>query len=247
MILLIMQKPLITVILLASFITTEAQTYIGISADFGNRAKYNPKVSELRSPAAPSGSLVLLKLEEIRSGWYVQYGAGVGSLGFRIDASEADTLHSDPEFYDRYFNYTLVYLNGHLAFGKDFTVITKKISVFLGGGATYYSDMFENNIRDGVSVRYGNSFEKVFEYEMVLTDNGVKGFTEFSIQTSLNPRMLIGVMYRYHFNPALKGTYNFYHMKDPPSGLLSLTQRAFSILFLVRIGKKNPVRGKSPV
>jgi hypothetical protein len=232
-------RQVIPLILLTITSNVGAQMYIGITCDLGNRVKIYPNPDALlKRPMTLSGSLIFYKREEIRNDWHLQYGAALGVLGYKIKAREIDTLSNDPDFYDPYSSYYTLYISGHFAFGKQFIIRTKNISVFLGGGITHYFDFLDIQANSSSSVWDGNSFEKVFEYEMSLANEKLKGFAEVSIQTKLNRRILMGLQYRYHFKPAVSGTYNFYHTEIPSNGTLSVTQRAISILFLIRIGKK---------
>lgn len=208
-----------------------AQTYLGVSLDAGNQVTVHPNPDALlKRPIAFSGSIMLYRKEEIRNDWYLQYGATAGSLGFKIKAREIDTLRNDPDFYDPYASYSTLFVSGHFTIGKRFIINSKNISLYLGLGATHYFYFLD--------IPSKGSWAEVFEYEMMLTNNKLKGFAELSVQTDLNPRISIGVLLRYHFKPALTGTYNFYNTTEPLNGTLALTQRALSVLFLVKIEKK---------
>lgn len=237
---------IVLIISLLASLDGGAQTYLGISLDVGNQVAVHPNPYELlKRPVAFSGSVVLYRNEEIRNNWHLQYGAALGVLGYRIKVREIDSLSNDPDFYDPYSSYYTLYTSGHFAFGKQFTIKTKNISVFLGGGITHYFNFLDIQTNSSTSVWDGNSFEKVFEYEVSLPNKKPKGFTEVSVQTKLNRRILMCLQYRHHFSLALTGTYNFYHTQIPSNGTLSVTQSALSILFLIRIGKKFSVAGEN--
>lgn len=222
------------------------QIYIGITSDFGNRVSMNPKppTSLLKSPIAPSGSLILLKQEQLKNNWFLQYSVGVGMLGYIMKfSSDFDTLHiyTGETAYIKELNYYLLYLNGHLSVGKQFCLGNKNITVSVGGGGTHQWDTESSSslyVCDDASC---SSDTKTFEYVLRQTSK-LKFFAEASAQTNINSRFIIGMKYRYHFSPCLEGTYNFYHTKEATSGSLALSQRALSIFFLIRIGKNVPTR-----
>lgn len=217
-----------------------AQMYIGITGDFGNQVSMYPNLSAnlLKSPITPSGSLTLINKEEIRNEWYLQYSGGIGTLGFGIkvlDQLDTISVSNGEHSYSADRNYNTIYVNTSLLFGKQFAFNKRYVAIFVGGGITYYWD---SELRSRYFICNATTCDLVFEYEMSRKDNKVKGFMEISVQRNLNSWMLIGLHYRHHFSPALKGTYNFYHMNDSPNGAFSLTQRALSILFLINIVKK---------
>lgn len=231
------------IIFLFSLMTcnADAQLYVGITGDLGNRVKVEHNINAwIHHPTTFSGSITFYKKEHILNDWCLQYGVAVGVMGYRIKASEADTFANDPHFYDIYSSYSTLYTSGHFSVGKQFTLHQHKVAVFLGGGATYYFDFIEIQSGSSSGVWTGSSFETVFDYKMHLTPNKVKAFVEISLQTQLNARISVGMQYRYHFKPAATGTYNFYHTRESASGSLSLTQRALSLLFLIRLGKISP-------
>ena len=216
-----------------------AQVFIGISGDFGNRASYSPFPSALRNPVSPSGSLNFLVQENIHDALYLQYGAGVGVLGYTIYAAEVDTFLNSPDFWgDHYPNYETTYVNGHLAIGWRFPIGKKHFILFAGGGVTRYLNTFYTSLSQGSTVVGPNLNEPVFELKYAPSDEKIKGFAEVSLQTMLIRRLLVGLQYRHHYAPAARATYQFYHTPTPLAGNVTVTQRALSILFLVRLGKK---------
>jgi len=216
-----------------------AQLHIGFSGDFGNQARIRPNSNSLlRSPITVSGSLNLTKQEEINEKWLLQYGIGLGVLGYNILASQIDTLTNDPSFYDRYPNYNILHTNFQLNFGRRFDVKRKSFMVFLGGGASHMLDVFGSNSKASTRTWDGNSFVKVFEYEVGISKKTITGFIEGSIQLQPNHWSIIGLRFRSHVTPSLMGQYSFYHTKDPLSGQIELTSNTLSIFYLIVISKK---------
>ncbi len=123
-----------------------------------------------------------------------------------------------------------MYLSGNFVFGKTVVVKNKSITFFLGGGVATYLGLFGSSAKSDNSVWDGNSFEKVFEYEMMLSDNKVKGFTDAAIQLNLNYWNSLGFRYRQHFSPGLTGTYHYYHTPKSIQGRFVLDSDEFEYL-----------------
>lgn len=153
-----------------------AQLLIGVSSDFGNQARIRPNSNSLiRSPITVSGSLNLTKQEDINEKWLLQYAIGLGVLGYYILARQIDTLTNDPSFYDRYPNYNIIHTNFQLNFGRRFNVRRKSYMAFLGGGASHLPGVFGSNSKASTRTWDGNSFVKVFEYEVGISKNTITG------------------------------------------------------------------------
>jgi hypothetical protein len=73
----------------------------------------------------------------------------------------------------------------------------------------------------------------------MLPNNKFSSFVEATVQVELSRRIDIGLSYKNHFKAALNGSYEFYHAEQPSNGQLSLTQKAFSVVFLVKMGRKD--------
>ena len=229
---------LFSLLLIFCSLHSNAQTYVGITADLGNSVEYSPDPGALlRSPVTPSGSVTVIIQEKIKELWYLQYGGFVGTLGYRINVqAEFDTLSAgnDTDFYSSYPNYNTIYSGANLAFGKQIYMggSLPHLYFFLGGGFTYY---FESYVSGSSTRNEDNLSEVVFEYDMGTKSDQITGFVELSAQTYLDHWLLLGLRYRHSFDPALTGSYNLYHVENPPSGSISLTQRALSIMLLLKI------------
>ena len=229
---------LVPMLLISCSLNSIAQVFVGITADFGNAVKYSPHDEELlKRSITPSGSVAVIIQELIKENWHLQYGGSIGTLGYKIGIlAEFDTLSvgNDPNFYSSYPNYNTIYAGGNLAFGKQI-VLNKylpNLYLFLGGGFTYYYESFTSGRSSRCEV---DPCEVVFEYNMQTTSTQIKGFVESSAQAHLRDWLLLGLRYRHSFEPALKGSYNLYHVENPPNGSVSLVQRALSIMVLLRI------------
>jgi hypothetical protein len=206
----------------------DAQTYIGITGDFGNRVSPEPSSDLMQCPWTPSFSGKFLTQRQIQDHWQFQYGAFVGVLGYSFKALLYDTLpNTNNTSYVSFPSFTTFYFSGNLGIGRQFQLNRRYVSINLGGGLTFYTGLDEAG-------KAGSSPSVIlFEYEMSRKDNKPKAFMEVSVQTSISSRILVGLRYLHHFNPALEGSYKFNHAKS--SGALTLTQRALSVLFLIRV------------
>ncbi|MEO7990503.1 MAG: hypothetical protein ABI663_13240 [Chryseolinea sp.] len=219
---------------------TTAQVYVGVTGDFGNQVSLSPQPSKslIKSPITPSFSIALWKQEQIRNDWYMQYGLAVGLLGYRMKIRDnTDTLYlpTNDVTYSTFWDYITPYLSGQLVFGRSVLIGERNVFFFLGGGATIYGNS-ESSVSSSVSTPSGGWADD-YDYVLYGKEKNLKAFIETSIQTKINNRITMALLYQYHFKSALTGTYNFYNMKDPPSGTLSIAQRAISIVFMVRLGK----------
>jgi hypothetical protein len=239
------RKPLLgsvwlTTLLLISTIGS-AQTYLGITADVGNRVDYQPTTGQtyFQSANTVSGSITFLQQKGIRNNWFFQYGLAGGILGYNIKVLLKDTLSPHFTSPETFVNYPNLYVSVPIAIGKQFLVKENKVTVFYGMGATYYINLYSEGdygaLGDMDISNY--SIEWLFDYETFHSENKIVAFAELSTQVELNQRVTVGFMYRHHFKPFIEGTYNFYHVSEPSNGTLSVTQKNLSILFLVRLGK----------
>lgn len=216
--------------LLLTISNANAQVYIGITGDLGNQVNPDPSSDLIKSPLTPSFSIKLLSEKEMQNNWWFYYGGVFGVLGYSFKALLYDTLpNTVNSSYISFPSFNTFYFSGNFGIGKYFQLNRRFWAVNLGGGLTFYTGLEEMG-------KAGSSPNVIlFEYEMSRIDNKPKVFVEASIQTSITNRILIGFRYLHHFNPALEGSYNFSHAKS--NGQLTLTQRALSILFLVRVSR----------
>jgi hypothetical protein len=212
------------------------QTFLGLSADFGNQVKFSPRPEgvTLKSLIFVSGSLRFMRQEEMRNDWFLQYAIDAGIIGYVIKVNCADTLgqsgiQNPPDFF---FEYATLFGGLGISIGKQFTFREKRLSVLVGGGVTgYYAASITG------STGYFNSNIDVFTFHLEQKNRRPKGFVELGGQIRLNQLFLLGIRYSYHFNTVLEGTYAFGHINDPPFGRASLAQRALSAMIFLKIKK----------
>lgn len=207
-----------------------AQFYTGIAAGIGSGVKSNvDHRGLLLTPHITYASLTFLMQYKLHNQYYLHYSVGAEALRYQIGFLPGfDTVSYSGfinTFPDIEFN-----INGSMSVGRRVNVADKHIIASIGGGLSYFTDY-------SIGTKIGRPY--VFEYRMERSGDEPKFFFETSVQTRLNRRVLFSIRYRHQFSSALKGTYNFYHVNDPPAGKLSLTPRNFSALLLIRINKEN--------
>ncbi|HEU5288996.1 MAG TPA: hypothetical protein VFU05_00040 [Cyclobacteriaceae bacterium] len=204
--------------LLLISIDGSTQTYLGITADFGNPISYTSATGEayFKRSISVSGSINLIKQEPMRNEWFFRYGMAAGVLGYNVKVLLKDTLNQTGSYPpDAFFDYTNLYVSVPWAIGKKFMIKEKNVIIFFGGGASYYINLFPGGVSGSVAVENNNSFESLFDYNIVPANNTLFAFAELSCQVELSQRISIGILYRQHFKAALEGTYNFYHVDNP--------------------------------
>ncbi|MFZ2905345.1 MAG: hypothetical protein WAZ98_03980 [Cyclobacteriaceae bacterium] len=220
------------------------QIYIGVSCDVGNSVQQNSEIGDtyFKKGLAVSGSLMILKHEQMRKNWFLQYGLAAGVLGHNVKVELKDTLmypmNSSPDFF---LDYTNFYGSLQFGIGKNFPLGSRKCSFIISGGATRYFNMFPEGVTGNVGVlNDDNTISTLFYYEM-LPSNKFSAFIECSFQIELARRVTASLSYRNNFNEALTGSYEFYHTPRSSYGQLSLTQKTLSLQLLVMLGKIKPV------
>ena len=119
-------KSLLCSLTLFIWFGTNAQTYLGLSANFGNRMRYAPVSEGLKRPFGISGSFVLNIHQELKNGWGIQYGAGAGILGYNLKIISIDTLYSERDI-SAFLEYATFYGNVSLLARKEISIGEKKL------------------------------------------------------------------------------------------------------------------------
>lgn len=233
---------LITILFVFISINSLAQVYIGISCDIGNPVRYEPNIGDtyFKRGLTVSGSLIIFKQEEMRKNWFLRYGLIGGVLGHSVKVELKDTL-SEPmnTTPDVFLDYSNLYASLQFGVGKHFYLEERKFSFVLSGGVTRYFNLFSEGVSGSVGIIDDNNVvSNTFYYEM-LPDNKFSSFVEATIQVELSRRIEIGLSYKNHFKAALNGSYEFYHTEQTSNGKLFLTQKAFSVLVLVKMGRND--------
>lgn len=213
----------------------EAQTYVGISMNIGNRLSFSPESDGFSRPVSVSGSLLLRIQEEISEKWALQYGFDLGVLGYTLKIVHIDTLESfGPSIFTEYSTF---YGSFCLLGSRTFNIKTKELMVGFGGGASYYfsflqtTNYFTSIIDDG-------TYEDLFSGSIESPSTSILPFAKISAQLKLNFYLTVGLEYTHHFGSVLDGTYELYHSPPPTSGNISLYPRELSFVLLVQISNR---------
>ncbi|MDQ3394049.1 MAG: hypothetical protein M3512_08060 [Bacteroidota bacterium] len=208
---------------------TIAQTYVGISANFGNQLKYSPASEGFKTPVAISGNLVLSVQETHTTGWAVQYGLSAGILGYNLKV-DSNVFREYADFYGRF----------HLLFGKEFLLKKKKWMLSLGGGATYYYNLYPTTSYGGSIIDEDQNVREIFYAQVNSPVNKIVPFAKISAQCKMTDSIILGLEYSYHFKPLLNGFYEFYDTETPTNGKITLYQRELNFVFMVKIPRIKP-------
>jgi hypothetical protein len=213
----------------------DAQTYAGISVNVGNNLSYSPELEGLASPPAISGGILLTIQEEISEKLALQYGFGLGVLGFKLSVNEIDTLGgAAPTIYREYSTF---YGRFNLMVARIINLKSKELLIGFGGGGTYFYTFPSSwDYGSGILFPDGNTVE-LFSAEFNTPSSSVLPFVRITTQFKLNFHFTIGLEYTHHFNSMLEGTYEFYQTSPPRSGNISLNPREISLTFLIKVSK----------
>lgn len=235
-------RSVLTLLITISVFPLMGQTYLGISANVGNRLSFSPSSPGLKRPVAISGNLTLRVQEKTRSTWVVQYGADIGVIGYNLKFVFIDTLQSGYSSSDHLLDYSNFYGNLHLLIGKEFAVQKKGLLIGLGGGVTYYCSLFGTSTFS-MALAPSNSpvVYDLFTSSMSGPVNKTSAYLKFVTQLRLSKDISIGLEYSHHVKKVLEGSYQFYNTRTPSSGKISLYQRELQIIFLVNVSKRRAV------
>lgn len=216
----------------------EAQTFIGISANVGNRVRYTPASGGLKRPVSLSGSLVVNVRKELKNNWILIGGANAGIIGYTIKVRDIDTLNTASGFSDSYpfYQYDTFYGSLNAVIARNLSLGKRKLLFGLGGGAGYaYSGWYTTY---GVTASFANGTDTEQFYAWTSPKNGVTAFAKAVTQFPVNRFITLGLEYSRHFSSILEGEYEFYHTKTPSAGKISLYQSELSLVCLVRVSRQ---------
>jgi hypothetical protein len=215
-----------------------AQTYVGLSANVGNKLTFSPDSEGLRRPVSISGSVLINVNKSLKRGWALQYGGGIGVLGFIIKTVAIDTIAPDAGI-TRFYEYSHFYVNAKGLIGKEIVIGKKLLLIGAGGGATCYLNL-PSFYSFGLGVVDENqTVWEVFEAQLQTPLNRVVPFATIDLQLRLNSLIVLALGYSHHFKPVFSGSYEFYQTENPSAGSMTLYQRELTLKCLVNISKKH--------
>lgn len=227
---------IIVIGLLAQVLIASGQTYVGLSFDYGNAITVAPETKWVSSPNMPSGSLFLHSELSFLEVWKVQYGISIGVSGRSIKVRhDFDTIvgFNYQGMHIGYPEYGTIYLSPHLALGREMRVGHHTLSILLGGGISYYKDFFEVS-GTLTMIDQGQDYE-IFSYTMKQRDSKVLGFAEAGVWYPFNHWASLGLRYRHYFSHILEGSYQLFHVENPPQGNLKLYPHYISLMLAAKL------------
>ncbi len=217
-------------LLFSSAIKVSAQTYFGLSVNYGNMIRTSPHTSGIKQFPSVSGNFVLDFRQDISQKYSIQGGAGIGLLGYNLRIKTMDTLtHSDIFLFPEYSTF---YGQLHLLLGREVILNERPVTIGIGGGVTYYYSFFPTTTY-GIS----NQYDEVFSAVMTVRSNDFAGYAKVSIQKKYKSILNFKFEYKYHFTPTLTGSYEFYHTKTPTTGSITMYQRELSLVVLLNVSR----------
>lgn len=214
---------------------TEAQTSIGLALNLGNPVCYSPGSPGLKKPLSLSGNILLNIQERLTHGIVVQYGAGLGILGYNLKVIAIDSILTGEE--SVFPEYAIFYGNLHLLLGREFLIRQKTLAISLGGGGSSYYSAFPTTTYD-VDVMTDDGLEKTFHAEVFVPKNNFVAFVKIATQLSLTRTLSVGLEYAHHLKSLLGGSYEFYNTKTPSQGKIQLYQRELKVVVLLKVSKE---------
>ncbi|MCB0504259.1 MAG: hypothetical protein KDC58_02040 [Cyclobacteriaceae bacterium] len=216
--------------------TANAQKYLGLSANFGNRLSFSPTSEGLKRPVAVSGNLFFLSQENFGNNWVAQTSVRLGVLGYQLRIVPYDTLSNINDAVS-FFDYSTLYGGVDVQVGKQIPIKEKVLTIAGGVGGTYYYSAFGSSSIGVSAVLNNGSSVDLFKAEIDGEYKGLVGFATLSTTLQLTQSLVLGLGYSYHFNPIPIGNYEFYHTQTPSSGDISLNQNELSATIMFKVSK----------
>ena len=232
---------LISIILLWSgYIDTSAQSFLGLSINYGDRLTYTPDYPDLLlNPRSFSPTLVYSFQKKFNSDFTVIFGGQVGIAGYQLIALSGDTL-SGSSSSDRYpfGDYGIFVGRLEVTPGKIFHVGKRELFVGLGGGISYYHGFPYTTMSVGVA-NQGASVDVFSSYVEFPSSGTIAGFAKVYMKIQVSNRFDIAFQYSSHWKSILNGEFEFYHTNTPASGSIKLVPKGVSLILLYRFKNRS--------
>jgi hypothetical protein len=221
---------IVFLVIVSTAVGASAQTYFGLSVNYGNMIRTSPHTSSIKQFPSVSGNFVLDFRQDISQKYSIQSGAGIGLLGYNLRIETMDTLSSGDIFL--FPEYSTFYGQFHLMLGRELMLNERPVTIGIGGGVTYYYSFFPTT-----TYSISNQYDEVFSAEMTVRSNDFAGYAKVSIQKRYKSILNFKFEYKYHFTPTLTGSYEFYHTKTPTTGSITMYQRELSLVVLLNVSR----------
>lgn len=149
---------------------TQGQTYVGLSLNIGNQMHYSPASAGMKTPISLSGNILLNIQERLTNGLVVQYGAGLGIIGYNLKVIAIDCILTGER--SVFLEYGTFYGNLYLLLGKEFLINLNKLIVSGGGGGSYYYSAYPTATYD-VDVIVDGNLKKTFHADVFVVNQFV--------------------------------------------------------------------------
>jgi hypothetical protein len=221
-------------------IDTTAQSFLGLSINYGDRLMYTPDYpSLLLNPRSFSPTLVYSFQKKFHSDFAVIFGGQVGISGYQLIPVSYDTLSASTS-HDRYpfVDYGIFVGKLELTPGKVFYIKKRELFVGIGGGLSYYKGFPYTTM--GVSTVYPGGSAQLFSSYVEFPSSGTLcGFVKVYLKMQISNRFDLAFQYSSHWKSILEGEYEFYHTKEPASGSIKLVPRGISLIMLYRFKNRS--------
>jgi hypothetical protein len=217
------------------YLQSQAQTYIGVSLNIGNRVKFTPKSDGLQSPMMPSANVFVNLKRTFKHEWTILYGANFGILGYNIKSHAIDTLHPPSSIHLIFSSpdYSTIYGKLTVVPGKQISINSKTLLIGLGGGISYsYSP---SEATEGISTFLPNGKRVEVYHAETIPSNKITALAKAVMQLQINKLITLGIEYSRHFSSCLHGHYEFYYTENQSAGKIELYQSEFSLVCMFRV------------
>lgn len=213
-----------------------SQSYLGISANIGNKLTFSPNNKDLfNRPVSVSGTITYIYTHEIKNDISVVLGAQAGVLAYTLSVYSRDTFSVTTDDKFVFHDYSTFVGKLDVVLAKSFLLHKKKLMAGVGAGVSYFTSVYDYNLFSLTVLPADGISRKTFSGEMAKPEEKLYGFAKCYFQYPITQRFYLALQYAFHWKPVLKGTYEFYHQPWPASGSMSLTPRELSLIFLYRL------------
>lgn len=214
-----------------------AQSFLGLSANYGDKLAFSPDYSGLLKRSSPSVTLVFTQQKRMINNLSLMFGGQAGFAGYQIAVKVPDTLGYANEK-NGFGDFGIVTGKFEVTPGLTFMIKNRDLFVGIGGGISYYKVIYETATYGVGVVSNGNLYKTFFADVEAPRSGTLLGFVKLYVKRPVSDRLQLAVQYSTHFKSILAGDFQFYHTKTPASGTISLIPRGISLQILYRLRKK---------
>ncbi len=227
----------VVVVLLLLCMESTAQSFLGLSINYGDKLTFTPNYPTLLSERRSlSPTLVYSLQKKFKSDFAVIFGGQAGITSYYLVPVIGDTISSSVDRYP-FIDYGIFVSRIEVTSGKIFHIGKKELFVGLGVGISYYL-VFPYTTMNVLIADQGTTYE-VFSAYIESSESGVfAGFAKIYMQMNVSKRIDLAFQYSRHWKSILNGEFEFYHTKTPASGTIELVPQGISLMLLYRLKTK---------